>query len=223
MVELLVSVGIIIVLFALLFPSVSSFREKADQASCQQNLKKIGSGMLQYASENNGFFPPHWGEVPGATLTWYGFVAPYINGWDGDPAKPMTRDFFCPSAAKSYQAGQTYTSTSDNARGMSYGYNYFLLTQNFASQPVSRNTGVSAPSKLVLVGDIPVVTSAETAVRLPGYMGQFMMYPAEATLSERHAKGCNLVFADGHVETRNTRKMVNPDEEFDLSNWDPKQ
>jgi prepilin-type processing-associated H-X9-DG protein len=222
MVELLVSMGVFVVLIALLLPSVSSVRENANRASCQQNLKNIGSGMIQYASENNGFYPPHWGEVPGTTLTWYGFIAPYINEWNGDLSKSMSKDFFCPSASNQYRTGQTYTSTAENGRGMSYGYNYYLLTQNYASQPVSRNLGVATPSKLVLVGDVPVVTSAEPAVRLPSYMGNYLMYPAEAVLSERHNKGCNLVFADGHVENRNTRRLVNPDEEFNLSNWDPR-
>lgn len=222
LVELLVAIGIIAVLAALLFPTAASMRERSQGAGCLQNLRKIGQGINQYTAENGGFFPPHWGETANNTLTWYGFIAPYVNGWDGNLTTPMGKEFFCPADLR-FRNGQTYTSTSANCVGMSYGYNYFLLTQNAGFQNPLRSVGVPNLSKLVLVCDIPTIGSSQTGAPLPGFMGQFLLYPGLPVLGNRHGGGsCNLVFGDGHVESRNARRMANPDEEFDYANWSPR-
>lgn len=224
LIEISVVVGIIAVLVILLFPSMAKMREQAQSAACQQNLKKIGQGMIQYSADHQGFFPPHWGGNP--TMTWYGFVAPYITDWDGDASKPMNNVFFCPATAGASRTGKTYTSTYGNGVGQSYGYNYYFLTQNSGAQQAShirRTQAIKELSKVVLVVDIPVILSDETGVALPGFCRNYLQYPALAELSERHpGKSCNLVFGDGHVENRNTRRMVTPGEDFYYPNWDPR-
>lgn len=220
LIELMVVIAIVAVLAILLFPSVSKTLERAQSAACQQNLRKIGGGMIQYASDNEGFFPPHWGGDP--NLAWYGHVAPYVVDWDGSLATPMDKVFFCPAVSSATHAEKTYTSTYSNGVGQSYGYNYYLLTKNFGGQTVKRNQAITELSKVVLVDDIPEIRSTEATVPLPGICATFLQYPALAVLSERHpGKSCNLVFGDGHVENRNTRQLVTPGEEFYYYNWAP--
>lgn len=216
--ELLVTIGIILVLAALLAASSMSIRERAHAISCQQNLRVIGQGMLQYSGEHNGFFPPHWGnENQGPTLTWYGFLAPYITDWNQDISRPMDKVFFCPSVPVKGQ--RTYTSTVENARNMSYGFNYLQLANNPALQPYKAQR-LNAPSRIVLVCDVPAVEGTEAGVSLPSFMKNYLLYPAAAVLSRRHGGNCNLVFADGHVESRNAQRLAG--EEFDAGNWDPR-
>lgn len=225
LVELFITLAIMAILTVMLFPAIAAVRERANNIACQNNLRKIGYGMLQYANDNDGRFPAHWGnDVPGPSLTWYGFIAPYVNGWDGDLSKPMSKDFFCPSSAAKNRRGQTYTSTKDNSLGMSYGYNYYPLTKNFAAQRTFKAIAINTPGKLVLAGDIPVTNEAgaESGISLPGYLSQYLLYPGSAVLSTRHNGSCNLVFADGHVESRNAARLAQPGEEFDLGNWDPR-
>ena len=57
LVELLVVVTIIALLIALLLPAVQSAREAARQAQCQNNMKQLGLGCLNYESQY-GYFPP---------------------------------------------------------------------------------------------------------------------------------------------------------------------
>lgn len=52
LVELLVVIGILALLMALLFPALSSAREKSVQAHCQSNLRQIGLAFAAYEAEN---------------------------------------------------------------------------------------------------------------------------------------------------------------------------
>ncbi len=57
LVELLVVIAIISILIALLLPAVQAAREAARRAKCQNNLKQVALGLLEY-EESRGIFPP---------------------------------------------------------------------------------------------------------------------------------------------------------------------
>lgn len=54
LIEILVVVAIIAILAALLFPVFGRARENARRSSCASNLKQIGLGIAQYASDYDG-------------------------------------------------------------------------------------------------------------------------------------------------------------------------
>lgn len=57
LVELLVVIAIIGILVALLLPAVQMVRESSRRSACQNNLRQVGLGLLNYESAN-GKFPP---------------------------------------------------------------------------------------------------------------------------------------------------------------------
>jgi prepilin-type processing-associated H-X9-DG protein/prepilin-type N-terminal cleavage/methylation domain-containing protein len=58
-IELLVVVGIITVLVGILVPAVSSARKQARNIACASNMRQICLGMIAYAGQNKGAFPPN--------------------------------------------------------------------------------------------------------------------------------------------------------------------
>lgn len=57
LVELLIVIGIIAILVSLLLPAVGKMREQGRQVQCLSNLRGLGTAMLAYAADNDGFLP----------------------------------------------------------------------------------------------------------------------------------------------------------------------
>lgn len=63
LVELLVVISVIGALIALLLPAVQAAREAARRAACQNNLKQLGLGVLNFEQMNRHLPPPKLGDT----------------------------------------------------------------------------------------------------------------------------------------------------------------
>jgi prepilin-type N-terminal cleavage/methylation domain-containing protein len=57
LVELLVVIGVIALLIGILMPVLSKARAQANRAVCLSNIRQLGTGILMYCNDNDGWFP----------------------------------------------------------------------------------------------------------------------------------------------------------------------
>lgn len=151
LIELLVVIAIIAILAAILFPVFAQAREKARQASCQSNLKQIGTATLMYAQDYDETYPCGWG-APNGTMVWRVVLQPYIQKYGNQgniyDARGNFGVFQCPSTPGS---SPSYGPTS-------YGYNAFGgFTQGWNGTlrgfPGAKMATLHRPADLVMYAD----------------------------------------------------------------------
>jgi prepilin-type processing-associated H-X9-DG protein len=120
LIELLVVVGIIVLLVAILLPSLSRARAQTQAVACRSNLRQIGMGLVLYSGANKDYAVPSYNLpwAPGATTNYTGGPDQALDGWgpilDRDRFVPTNqRDtnsaFFCPNTVdvEGMKDGQT--------------------------------------------------------------------------------------------------------------------
>lgn len=115
LIELLVVIAIIGILIALLLPAVQAVRESARCTSCLNNLRQIGTAVLNYESAHE-HVPSGWKSATG--IGWMAYTLPHVeakNVYDQfDRAKELV-DPANTDAIKLYVPGQLCPSSANNS------------------------------------------------------------------------------------------------------------
>jgi prepilin-type N-terminal cleavage/methylation domain-containing protein/prepilin-type processing-associated H-X9-DG protein len=223
LVELLVVIAVIAILAGLLLPALNKAKVQANSAACMNNLKQLQSCWHMYAMDNADFLPPNnyvydinsqqavakgasW--CPGNTRTDTNTVN-IENGMLYEYNR-STAIYHCPAdrslvvdadnrplpilRSRSYNMSQSvngypeFQPPGGPALG-SYIPSFKLLTQIRTPQPVDLFVFIDVHEDEILDSLFGIPTTQF------GNLNQWWDLPAN-----RHSKGANLSFADGHIE-----------------------
>ncbi len=223
LIELLVVVSIIILLIAILLPSLSRAKEQAREAVCLSNLKQLAVGTTMYLADHKDRLPispaekmvyadPCDGQKQLAwvltTCHWGGRRAGWVHGDTPETEKRPLTGYLYPDAALDSETpvflcpSDTPTAWSNTQMpggnlytvcGNSYYINFFGEVKEQAARTAT------APGKVVVFTEAPMYFDMADGVRGDGWHGRFSTH--------------NVLFLDMHATaTRaDTRQRAGPD------------
>ena len=218
LVELLVVVTIIGFLAGLAVPGISAALGKARDGACLSNLRHIGTAMLSYPVDNNGYLPRGNMNSDGG-YEWYKALYNYIPTLNAQiSGRQVNKIFLCPSE-KQPPTQDTTCCQYTVSFALEAGDSATAVTGTNGNGPRTM-ASIEAPSKTILMVDGKIgllaypysteSTSTWNSVRSDLSRGA----PAQTTkISFRHSSksGINALYADGHVGT------INWSERFDTN------
>lgn len=215
LIELLVVIGIIAILIGLTLPAVQKVRSAARRTADVNNLKQLGLGVQNYVSAHDRL-PPAVTRENGKDRWWFGAVDPA----DPEPQKSdVTGGHLMPYLENNEAALQVPAQAPGpvwltfNGSSGGYGYNYRYLAPTVFTPAGS----VWTPVKLVHVSSTSqTIAFVDAAGTRPGWdrpVEVAIAEPPSRQLPSCHfrffGKVCNVLFVDGHVESR-TDRVRNP-------------
>ncbi|KPL04982.1 MAG: hypothetical protein AMK75_00105 [Planctomycetes bacterium SM23_65] len=205
--EILVVIVVIGVLAALTLPVFWHARARAIQAVCQNHLKQMGVAVQLYLQYNDNTYFPRELETDEGTLYYYGLERPLAGG---GVELDVTRGYLFPyySLVSNVGCCPAFRATTREGRRqqgatLGYGYNRFGVAGR-------KGNHIAKPENIVLFADCShVVWERQT-----GVLGKLVVEewdyvsPSDFTVHFRHAGQANVIFCDGHIESREPRNAL---------------
>ncbi len=210
LIELLVVIAIIAILAAILLPALNSARERGRMASCQSNIRQLGTANLLYAQGNDeyfifaadniqkiywcGKFKGSWGDV-----TNEGGLNEYLGHSEGVRSCPSAI-FVNPDEVGEYSAGNYGTG------GYGYSQPIGFARGDWTVNMGAKSSELTAPSQTIMFGDSGFVSSGKLMENysLEAPYGSPSYEPGgwspTSTMHFRHNGSVAICWADGHAD-----------------------
>jgi prepilin-type N-terminal cleavage/methylation domain-containing protein/prepilin-type processing-associated H-X9-DG protein len=221
-IELLVVIAIIAILAGMLLPSLAKAKGKAQATLCRANMDQLQNAWAMYVHENNDVLPPNNTRSNGPA----GLIRQSTPGsWVLGNAKvdrtiaPITNGVLFPYSrgAGIYHCPADRSRLTNDMRVLrtrSYSMNYWLHGSGDATDywpdPTDETTEpfirtrflgiITPPPSLIFVFIDEHEQSIDDGLMVVGNPGHLIGDIWFKFPSDRHNKGCNLSFADGHTE-----------------------
>lgn len=216
LIELLVVVSIIAILMALLFPVLANYMQRGRSMTCLNNLRSLGTGIIQYMSDTKGSFFPR--QAATEDMWANALRTTYVKDW---------RTFRCPFDKPS-QARPNADSIPVPGAGLavvpiSYGLNDNLFdtfegkwkapTSTLIMGAAAVDTSIQS-KEAVFRAD--AVSSANVAIKPTGLAGSYTKYGTHQLRTK-----INVLYADNHVSDTEWEKYCEGESNKGKRQWDP--
>jgi prepilin-type processing-associated H-X9-DG protein len=213
-VELMVVIGIIITVLALLSTALNQTRSRTYRITCLDNMKQLNLAWRMYAEDNNDLVALNKSVNPGAGAQLVS-MANSSNSWvAGNPREDRTTAGILRGTLYPYlKTVEVYKCPQDESKlrnGTPRSRSYSVSTywagddEGADSRVKSRLSDLISPSP-----DRVFVFAEEHQDSI--WSASFVVLPRErfsplggawySLPADRHEQGCNISFADGHLET----------------------
>jgi len=189
--ELITTIGIVLVLAAFSLPAIGKMTEKARSTKCLNVMKQWGMGFQLYLTDHDGRLPQSEEVADNVDTQWQEKIAPYLVGSDGVAGKQrfiMRARYRCPSEKVS--------------TGIVYGGNTYLRASQYGKAP-SKLVGINQKlSTFMLLGEN---YTGEIWDPRPRAVGQGVDYTRHKIGNKEVA---TFLFADFHVESMSYQDTI---------------
>lgn len=204
LIELLVVITIIAILAALLLPALKKAKDSSKQSVCMSNQKQIGTAMLLYAQDHDGWCAQSRADASGG-VTWMMLMVPeYLprgKVWEN------SRVIECPSGypiTEYWQSG--------------YGLNKQLSGISWWPYPSARLLSVKSPSQTMVLMDTYGVW-----YRVLMETEMTSVYLLNTNIKSRicrHSRSANILFSDFHCEGKTSNQLMGYNSSSNIF-WNP--
>ncbi|MHC4324175.1 MAG: type II secretion system protein [Planctomycetota bacterium] len=208
LIELLVVIAVIAILMGILLPALNRVRELGKRSACLSNLKQLQMCWQLYLEDNDDKVPLN----TAAPITGVWRSTP--NSWIGDSSAPFDPDTTRIENGSFFKGNynrtmKLYYCPADKARVRSVA-GVDLGVKRTRSYSMNANLGAPQADQPVLYRGAAIREPARLFVFLDEHEkfiddASFTVNPAPADTwsnipADRHSRGCDFSFADGHVE-----------------------
>lgn len=212
LVELLVVIAVIAILAAILLPVLSRAQRSAQNLTCLSNLKQLELCCHMYMADNNDFLPPNeaggFVSAPSSTndpsivtnVSWCPGIAPQDTTMDDVksgiiyPYNNSPGIYHCPTDISTVDGYPNLLRTRSYCMDIS-------LSCSSASHWFKKFTEIRSPSpaNLFVLIDTQEEDIWDATFGIFDATSEFADYWLDLP-ADRHSRGANVSFADGHVE-----------------------